>query len=93
MLDVAIAFLWPDGMMNHTIVDPEQVLPPVSRSFRLTPTADGQVSLVTLTATQWANLVEALSSGDHDPPTSRTRQSEWPPERPSCARSGRRLQR
>ena len=22
MLDVAIAFLWPDGMMNHTIVDP-----------------------------------------------------------------------
>ena len=33
----------------------------------MTPTADGQVSLVTLTATQWANLVEALSSGDEEP--------------------------
>ena len=34
MLDVAIAFLWPDGMMNHTIRHRDQILPPVSRSFR-----------------------------------------------------------
>jgi crotonobetainyl-CoA:carnitine CoA-transferase CaiB-like acyl-CoA transferase len=60
MLDVAIAFLWPDGMMNHTVIDPEQVLPPVHRSFKLTPTADGQVALVTLTAGQWHGLVDAL---------------------------------
>jgi crotonobetainyl-CoA:carnitine CoA-transferase CaiB-like acyl-CoA transferase len=60
MLDVAIAFLWPDGMMNHTVIDPEKLLPPVHRSFKLTPTADGQVSLVTLTAGQWQGLVDAL---------------------------------
>ena len=60
MLDVAIAFLWPDGMMNHTLVEPEKLLPPVHRSFKLTPTADGQVALVTLTAGQWQGLVDAL---------------------------------
>ena len=64
MLDVAIAFLWPDGMMNHTVVDPEKLLPPVHRSFRLTPTADGQVALVTLTAAQWSGLVAALLEDD-----------------------------
>ena len=65
MLDVALAFLWPDGMMNHTVVDPERLLPPVARSFRTTPTADGAVVLVTLTSGQWSGLVTAF--GDPDP--------------------------
>jgi crotonobetainyl-CoA:carnitine CoA-transferase CaiB-like acyl-CoA transferase len=60
MLDVAIAFLWPDGMMDHTVDEPSSVLPPTSRSFRVSPTADGQVVLVTLTASQWAGLTAAL---------------------------------
>jgi crotonobetainyl-CoA:carnitine CoA-transferase CaiB-like acyl-CoA transferase len=64
MLDVALAFLWPDAMMNNTCIEPDQVLPPVSRSFRLTPTADGFVSLVTLTAPQWKGLVDALLDED-----------------------------
>ena len=67
MLDVAIAFLWPDGMMDHTIDEPSNVLPPTSRSFRVTPTSDGQVVLVTLTAAQWAGLTKALlDEGDAD---------------------------
>jgi crotonobetainyl-CoA:carnitine CoA-transferase CaiB-like acyl-CoA transferase len=64
MLDVAIAFLWPDGMMDHTVDEPSSVLPPTSRSFRVTPTADGQVVLVTLTAAQWAGLTGALLDDD-----------------------------
>jgi crotonobetainyl-CoA:carnitine CoA-transferase CaiB-like acyl-CoA transferase len=60
MLDVAIAFLWPDGMMDHTVDEPSTVLPPTSRSFRVSPTADGQVVLVTLTAPQWEGLTRAL---------------------------------
>jgi crotonobetainyl-CoA:carnitine CoA-transferase CaiB-like acyl-CoA transferase len=60
MLDVAIAFLWPDGMMDHTVDAPSSVLPPTSRSFRVSPTADGEVVLVTLTAAQWAGLTAAL---------------------------------
>lgn len=67
MLDVAIAFLWVDGMMDHTIDEPSNVLPPTSRSFRVTPTADGQVVLVTLTAAQWSGLTRALlDDGDGD---------------------------
>ncbi|MEY2422462.1 MAG: hypothetical protein QOI95_2529 [Acidimicrobiaceae bacterium] len=64
MLDVAIAFLWPDGMMDHTVDEPSSVLPPTSRSFRVSPTADGQVVLVTLTAAQWAGLTAALLDDD-----------------------------
>jgi crotonobetainyl-CoA:carnitine CoA-transferase CaiB-like acyl-CoA transferase len=64
MLDVAIAFLWPDGMMDHTVDEPSSVLPPTSRSFRVTPTADGQVVLVTLTAAQWSGLTGALLDDD-----------------------------
>ncbi|MCC7076296.1 MAG: CoA transferase [Acidimicrobiia bacterium] len=60
MLDVALAFLWPDGMMNNTIVEPDTVLPPVSRSFRVTPTCDGAVVLVTLTSGEMSRLVDAL---------------------------------
>ena len=60
MLDAAIAFLWPDGMMDHTVAQPEVELPPTSRSFRVTPTADGHVVLVTLTGEQWAGLRTAI---------------------------------
>jgi crotonobetainyl-CoA:carnitine CoA-transferase CaiB-like acyl-CoA transferase len=68
MLDVAVAFIWPDGMMNHTCAEPDEVLPPVSRSFRVTPTADGHVSLVTLTARQWEGLVDAVLDGEAERP-------------------------
>lgn len=66
MLDVALAFLWPDGMMNNTCLEDVDVLPPVSRSFRTTPTADGHVVLVTLTAKQWDGLVEAILTEQDD---------------------------
>jgi crotonobetainyl-CoA:carnitine CoA-transferase CaiB-like acyl-CoA transferase len=67
MLDVALAFVWPDGMMNNTCLEDVKELPPVSRSFRTTPTADGHVVLVTLTAKQWDGLVAAiLTESDHD---------------------------
>jgi crotonobetainyl-CoA:carnitine CoA-transferase CaiB-like acyl-CoA transferase len=48
MLDVALSLMWPDGMMNHTCLDPVDELPSIAGSFRLTPTADGFVSLVTV---------------------------------------------
>ncbi len=66
MLDVALAFLWPDGMMNNTCLEDVDVLPPVSRSFRTTPTADGHVVLVTLTAKQWSGLVDAVLTEEGD---------------------------
>jgi crotonobetainyl-CoA:carnitine CoA-transferase CaiB-like acyl-CoA transferase len=60
MLDVAINFLWPDGMMNHTCLDEDvTVVPAVAGSFRLSKTADGFVSVVTLTDEQWQGMVTA----------------------------------
>jgi crotonobetainyl-CoA:carnitine CoA-transferase CaiB-like acyl-CoA transferase len=66
MLDVALAFVWPDGMMNNTCVGEVDLLPPVSRSFRTTPTADGYVVLVTLTSKQWDGLVAAILTDASD---------------------------
>lgn len=60
MLDVALHFLWPDGMMNHTCLDPVDVLPSVARGFRLTQTADGYVSIIAVTDDQWKGLVLAM---------------------------------
>ena len=59
MLDVALSFLWPDGMMNHTCLDEVNLLPEVAASYRLSKTADGYVSVVTLTDKQWEGLVVA----------------------------------
>jgi crotonobetainyl-CoA:carnitine CoA-transferase CaiB-like acyl-CoA transferase len=59
MLDVAINFLWPDGMMNQTCLDDVPEVPAVAGSFRLTKTADGFVSVVTLTDAQWQGMVVA----------------------------------
>jgi crotonobetainyl-CoA:carnitine CoA-transferase CaiB-like acyl-CoA transferase len=59
MLDAAICFLWPDGMMNHTCLDGLRLMPEVAASYRLSKTADGYVSVVSLTDEQWQGLVVA----------------------------------
>lgn len=65
MLDAAIAFLWPDGMMNHTIIEPDSPLPSIAKSFRLTPTRDGYVAVTVVTDSQWAGVLEALDLAPH----------------------------
>ena len=59
MLDVAVAVLWPDGMMDRTILDPDQPQPPISGSFRATPTKDGHVVLTLVTDRQLRQLYAA----------------------------------
>jgi crotonobetainyl-CoA:carnitine CoA-transferase CaiB-like acyl-CoA transferase len=59
MLDAAVHFLWPDGMMNHTCLDPVDELPPIANGFRVTATADGYVAIITVTDAQWCGLVQA----------------------------------
>ncbi len=60
MLDVNVATLWPDGMMNHTVLHPEHTRPDISSGFRLWPTADGHISFITLTPRQVDGLVGAF---------------------------------
>jgi crotonobetainyl-CoA:carnitine CoA-transferase CaiB-like acyl-CoA transferase len=59
MLDAALSFTWPDGMMNQTCLDPVTVLPPIANTFRPTETADGYVILVAVTDDQWLGLFRA----------------------------------
>jgi crotonobetainyl-CoA:carnitine CoA-transferase CaiB-like acyl-CoA transferase len=69
MLDVALNFLWPDGMMNNTALEVTDVRPPAANTYRLTRTKDGHIALMVLTEDQWAALHPAL---DLEPPGDRT---------------------
>ena len=60
MLDVALAFMWPDGMMTETILEPDLSLPSIVNTFRLTDTADGQIAFIAVTTDQWAGLLRAV---------------------------------
>ncbi len=60
MLDVALNFMWPDAMMNNTAFSVTDQRPPAANTYRLTPTADGHISLMVLTDPQWAALHPAL---------------------------------
>ena len=73
MLDVNVATLWPDGMMNHTVLHPVNERPDIANGFRLWPTLDGHISFIALTARQ----VEGIrATFELDETESR------PPERP-----------
>jgi crotonobetainyl-CoA:carnitine CoA-transferase CaiB-like acyl-CoA transferase len=60
MLDVAVATLWPDGMANHTVTHPEELQPTGAHTYRLTPTLDGHIAFVLVTAARLKRLAMAL---------------------------------
>jgi crotonobetainyl-CoA:carnitine CoA-transferase CaiB-like acyl-CoA transferase len=66
MLDVAIATLWPDGMMNHTVLRPENERPDIANGFRVRPTSDGHVVFSVLTSRHVDGLRDALGIDDAD---------------------------
>jgi crotonobetainyl-CoA:carnitine CoA-transferase CaiB-like acyl-CoA transferase len=61
MLDVAVHFLWPDGMMDYTSVDSLPPSPSIANSFKLTMTSDGYLAMTIATAGQYRSLVESLN--------------------------------
>ena len=61
LLDAALNFLWPDGMMGRSAVDEGMADGrDVARSFRTTKTSDGDIVVVTLTGAQWSGLMDAV---------------------------------
>ena len=64
MLHAGLAFLWPDVTTNVTMHGEFDRLPSQSRTFRLTPCADGHIAMVTVTTPQWDGLLKAV--GKHD---------------------------
>ncbi|HEY3669670.1 MAG TPA: CoA transferase [Acidimicrobiia bacterium] len=81
MLHAGLAFLWPDAATNITMVGEFDELPGQSRTFRLTPTADGHIAMITVTTSQWDGLLRAVGrdelvgSPDFDNPQKRGRNS------------------
>ncbi len=79
MLKAALSFLWPDVSTNITMQGEFDQLPPQSRTFRLSPTADGYVAMVTVTTPQWDGLLRAVGRDelvgdpDYDTPQKRGR--------------------
>jgi crotonobetainyl-CoA:carnitine CoA-transferase CaiB-like acyl-CoA transferase len=65
MLDAAVAFLWLDGMVNHTILEDDAVVhPPLSIAFRTFATADGHVVIAPITDAQAHGIFRALDRED-----------------------------
>jgi len=65
MLDAAIAFFWPDGMMADTVLpadgwDDPPVGPTMAASYRLTPCADGHLVYWVVQPEDMWNLARAL---------------------------------
>lgn len=61
MFDAGVAFLWPEGMQNHTFVDdPPQATPEVGDFYRLWRTADGHVALASPKQEEFTALARAI---------------------------------
>lgn len=69
MLDVALSLLWPDGMMDHAALDADVERASAAATYELTPTADGHVALIVLTAAQWDRLAELVADAAGDTAT------------------------
>ena len=62
MLDSSIFFLWPDGMMNETLLDKDvKKAPPLSSSYsNLLPAKDGFFTIAAMTDAQWYGIFDAI---------------------------------
>jgi crotonobetainyl-CoA:carnitine CoA-transferase CaiB-like acyl-CoA transferase len=61
MLDVGLAFLWPDGHSSTMLLEDDAVhLPPISNTYQPAPTKDGAVTIVAITEAQRTNLLIAM---------------------------------
>lgn len=66
MLDSAVFFLWPDGMMNHTLLDDDvQTLAPLTKSYNLYKCKDGYISIAALNDLQWFGIFKALDKAEY----------------------------
>lgn len=64
MIDVALAFFWPDGMMQHTLLDTERVTtgPHMADNYLVRRTVDGHLALMATSNSQFPGLCAALGT-------------------------------
>jgi crotonobetainyl-CoA:carnitine CoA-transferase CaiB-like acyl-CoA transferase len=65
MLDVAIAFLWPDGMMQHTLLgDGVRPAPHMADGYAVRRTKDGFIAQMAMSERQFAPMLAAIGRSD-----------------------------
>lgn len=65
MLDVALAFLWPDGMMSHTFLgDGAMQPPPFGKIYSLFETTNGYITFGSLQDVEWQAICKAAERDD-----------------------------
>ena len=61
MLDVGLAFLWPDGHSSTMLLEEDAVhLPPIASSYEPAPTKDGAITIAAVTSEQQHRLLVAM---------------------------------
>lgn len=61
MLDASMFFLWPDGMMNNTLLDDDvQTLPPLTASYNMYECKDGSISIAAMLDKHWHGIFKAV---------------------------------
>ena len=61
MLHACLAFMWPDGMMGHTLQDSDIIdMPPMSESYHVLNTKDGSIACTALTDQHWDAILKLI---------------------------------
>ena len=61
MLDSSMFFLWPDGMMNHTLLDNDvEILAPLTASYNMYECKDGSISIAAMLDKHWHGIFKAV---------------------------------
>lgn len=65
MLHACLAFMWPDGMMHHTLLDDDAIdLPPMSDYYQIVNAKDGAITAAALTDDHWDAILTLLDRED-----------------------------
>jgi crotonobetainyl-CoA:carnitine CoA-transferase CaiB-like acyl-CoA transferase len=61
MLDSSMFFLWPDGMMNHTLLDNDvEILAPLTTAYNMYECKDGSISIAAMLDKHWHGIFKAV---------------------------------
>ena len=61
MLDSSMFFLWPDGMMNHTLLDNDvEILAPLTAAYNMYDCKDGSISIAAMLDKHWHGIFKAI---------------------------------
>lgn len=65
MLHASLAFLWPDGMMHHTLLDDDAIdMAPMSEYYQTLKTRDGFIALAGMKDENWGALCNIIGRED-----------------------------